>query len=200
MNSSLTLALRLAVMLVFLVSMPVLAIPQVNAWADRVIFGASKPVPSQANLAVTKSPPRNEVPVLAIARHAPGEATSTPGSGRSDALVARNDQFKAIENPEPSNSIQRLTPTVDALDHERFHSIQLRLQKLGVDYLVLEQQASGESPEFRFHCRIPVPGSAAYSRPFEARDASPLRAMQVVLAEVETWCASHSSTTSSKLR
>lgn len=70
----------------------------------------------------------------------------------------------------------------------RFYYIKQRLKTLGTNYMVLEK-VPDQDGAFRFHCRMPIPGSRVYSRPFEAVDSSRRQAMERVLAEVETWQA-----------
>ena len=43
MQSTFTLAIRLVVLVMFVVAMPVLSIPRVNRWADSLIFGGFAP-------------------------------------------------------------------------------------------------------------------------------------------------------------
>ncbi len=88
--------------------------------------------------------------------------------------------------------VRRLPPTNITIENDRFTSIQARLQDLGVDYFVLERAdavTDHSEPLFRFHCRIRVPGSRIYLRPFEAQNRDPLQAMELVLRDVEQWTA-----------
>jgi hypothetical protein len=73
-------------------------------------------------------------------------------------------------------------------DGERFEAISRQLAGLGAQYLRLDALDS-EGRQFRFHCRMPLGGSDAYSRPFEATAANPVAAMEEVLAAVEAWQA-----------
>jgi hypothetical protein len=64
--------------------------------------------------------------------------------------------------------------------------IQDRLQKLGATYYVLESWGNDQQL-YRFCCKMAVTDSPDYVELFEATHADPLRAMQQVLRDVETW-------------
>jgi hypothetical protein len=105
----------------------------------------------------------------------------------ADVLPEEPQESEVVEAP--TKPFTRLPPTDSDLDQARFQAAQQRLQELGADYFVLEKVPHGSS--YRFHCRIALPGSAVYARPFEVHDADPLQAMERTLADVENWCASH---------
>jgi hypothetical protein len=67
-----------------------------------------------------------------------------------------------------------------------YHQIQERLQKLGATYYVLESWGNDQQL-YRFCCKMAVAGHADYVHCFEATHSDPLRAMQQVLREVESW-------------
>lgn len=64
--------------------------------------------------------------------------------------------------------------------------IQLRLRELGATYYLLETWGNGEEL-YRFSCKMAIEGNTGFVRHFEAVDADPLRAMLLVLRQVETW-------------
>jgi hypothetical protein len=68
---------------------------------------------------------------------------------------------------------------------ERFTWMESRLRDLGATYYLLE--AWGGEGVFRFHCKMAIAGNAQLNRHFEATDPDPLRAMERVLTQVETW-------------
>lgn len=186
--------IRLLLLLAFIASMPILSIPRVNQWVDEHLFAV--PV-----LDADRMAPKKSIQEVEITTELPEEPKARRGAEQFSARPASRDltlqfaaQNAAIEEQPPAPSESEVE--VDPASFERF---QKRFQQLGVEYLVLEKLA-GDSSKYRFHCRMAVPGSSAYARPFEAHDADPHRAMQHVLTEVERWCASHSTTTSSKLR
>ena len=70
----------------------------------------------------------------------------------------------------------------------RFRAVEERLRALGAVHYLLE--AWGNATEYyRFRCRMPVAGSTAAVRHFEATDSDGLAAMSKVLEEIEAWKA-----------
>jgi hypothetical protein len=67
-----------------------------------------------------------------------------------------------------------------------YGEIQARLKKLGATYYVLESWGNDQQL-YRFFCKMAVSGDADYVHCFEATHRDPLRAMQEVLQEVESW-------------
>ena len=67
-----------------------------------------------------------------------------------------------------------------------FVSIQNSLRQQGATYYLLET-VGGQQPNYRFYCKMSIGGNPNYTRPFEASDADPLRAMSLVLQQVEAW-------------
>lgn len=61
---------------------------------------------------------------------------------------------------------------------------QQRLRELGATYYVLETWGPGGG-QYRFHCKMAIGGNPDQTRHFEATDANPARAMQMVLQQVE---------------
>lgn len=199
MKMPFTLTIRLAVTLAFVVSMPVLAIPQVNEHFDRFVFGKRVPAVVAKGFRDLTLGDAGELSMAVESvndwNHAAGQRSSLVSAAKTAGDTA-TDREKAIVRSAPARS---LTPAEEGISNEEFNQLQSRLQRLGVEYFVLEKFPEKELV-YRFHCLVAVPGSAAYSRPFEAHDSKPLRAMQRVLSDVESWCASHSTTTSTKIR
>lgn len=192
------LRLRLLVLAGFVFAMPVFAVPAVNQWVDTQLFGAgparaamtsnasAAPASVVEPAAKPTTPPSS--PPLSISQAAP-----LPKPKLRLAVAARHSPS---DEPPPAMRMQsplrRLPPDDIAMDANAYSSIQIRLQNLGATYFMLERSAT-ERDQFRFHCRMALPGSGAYERPFEASDRDPLLAMQRVLTEVETWAASRAS-------
>ena len=173
---------RMILMLVFLAAMPVLALPVVNAWIDNRLFGL-------ASDAITTAPPDSK---LAADSHQHRETLPGPLRKPVDHAAPSSPLTpdEKIGEPALAKAFSRLPPTEPQVDSVRYAAVQQRLQELGVDYFVLEKSLDA-APSYRFHCRIAVPGSHVYARPFEVQDADPLQAMERALADVESWCASH---------
>jgi hypothetical protein len=78
-------------------------------------------------------------------------------------------------------------PTVgDAATTDPFTWMQRRLRELGAIYYKLEN-GGPKGEMFRFQCQMAVPGSPNGVQPFEAIEGDPLKAMQRVVQQVETW-------------
>ena len=184
-NSSLSVTLRVFALLAFLAAMPVLALPTVNAWLDNRLFGVT-------NESDATAPRTATVALVAREQHEslPGPLRKPADDSSPPSPRARGDKGESDNEPTLAKTFSRLPPTEPHVESVRFQSVQQRLQELGVDYFVLEKSA-GDAPSYRFHCRIAVPGSTVYARPFEIHNADPLRAMERALADVESWCASH---------
>ncbi|MFM2093599.1 MAG: hypothetical protein RIS70_723 [Planctomycetota bacterium] len=117
---------------------------------------------------------------------------------RSPAGENASVGLDTARNPaQPSGvpGIRRLPPDDVAVDREQYTAIQARLQELGVDYYVLEQLHDNDR-QYRFHCRMSIPGTVVYLRPFEATSEDPIVAMEQVLMEVEEWSARRETKTS----
>jgi hypothetical protein len=86
-------------------------------------------------------------------------------------------------------------PAVKAVDYglddefrQRLSAAQRRLEELGARYVLFEpvEAIDGDTPRFRFHCLMPLPGSV-FSRPFDSVDADPAQAIERVLLDVIQW-------------
>jgi len=69
---------------------------------------------------------------------------------------------------------------------DRFKQLERRLRDLGVTYYLLETWGTG-AVQYRFHCKVSVAGNPNHTRPFDATDDDPIRAMQQVVDQVEKW-------------
>lgn len=86
--------------------------------------------------------------------------------------------------PPPARMERSKQPEVAA--SSEFRRVGDRLQQLGATYYLLESWGSGE-PLYRFSCRVAVVQSADYTHCFEATNPDPLKAMLLVLQQVEDW-------------
>ncbi|MBI2823368.1 MAG: hypothetical protein HYX69_01610 [Planctomycetia bacterium] len=69
---------------------------------------------------------------------------------------------------------------------DSFPQIERRLRELGATYYLLETWGN-TGQLYRFHCKMAIAGNPSYTRPFEATEGEPLRAMARVLDQVEQW-------------
>jgi len=69
---------------------------------------------------------------------------------------------------------------------DQFKYVQDRLRQLGATYYVLET-CGDEKRDFRFYCRMSLGGNPRVTKPFWCFDRDPLKAMTLVLKQVEDW-------------
>jgi hypothetical protein len=108
-----------------------------------------------------------------------------------DAWLLGDVKSAATLPPEPEEvgvAHSQAMPAVETSAGGRFDAVSRRLQELGAESIRLEA-ADVRGEQYRFACRVPLPESAVYSRPFEALAGDPAAAMEQVLAEVEAWLA-----------
>ncbi len=88
---------------------------------------------------------------------------------------------------DPSIGQRNSPPNWNADTHSAtIQELQKQLRRRGVTYSLLETLGT-ETIQYRFHCRVAVAGNARYTRQFEANNADPLAAMQLVLGQIESW-------------
>jgi hypothetical protein len=123
--------------------------------------------------------------ILNLASAAPATAASaseappfTPGN-----LSAQSRPTPVVAPPLP------LAPAATAkaaVAPTNCREIQDRLERLGATHYVLESWGNDQQL-YRFCCTMAVAGNADYVHCFEATHSDPLRAMQQVLQQIETW-------------
>ncbi len=156
---------------------------QPDAGAVAIHPATIPPSPALASPAPTTEPARTPLPQEPpnMAATWPGETAQRPGSG----VVPARFETTADPNGQPA----RLSPAPSQpAETDRFTQIQNRLRQLGATYFLLESMG-GPQPTYRFHCRMAVGGNPSITRPFEATEAEPLRAMSQVLQQVEAWAS-----------
>jgi hypothetical protein len=163
---SLLLWTRLAVIAAFLVLMPVLAMPAVSRSVDYLLYEQNPSERADSELT--------------------GETVVT--AEHRDSLVAAAAPVVELGGSTSGGPLLEWKLAALSVESVRIEEIQQRLKQLGASYLLLEQLDEGEKP-FHFRCVMPVPGSGVYGRPFDATEKKALAAMELVLAEVEQWCA-----------
>lgn len=179
--------IRLTLTLLFVASMPILALtPQIT------LPGRIRPDSKLAG-----SAPKNNQQLgadgqeLGAISEELAAIDSVEQIQKTTATSVDGNDFESSKTARAEHAFRRLPPPDVSIQSARFDQIQERLQSLGVDYFVLERtdDVAAQHAAFRFHCRFQVPGSPIYLRPFEAHDADPLHAMERVLQEVEQWTA-----------
>jgi hypothetical protein len=172
-------------MLACSVAIPVLAIWGAS-WSEVVKKFQNFHCPAILNLA-SASPstpaPTGDAPPLAAGK-LPLDSSSTPIV--APALPAGLARTNGGKGDSPVFAETKTGTVPAAAVPSDYHQIQERLQKLGATYYVLESWGNDQQL-YRFFCKMAVTGNANYVHCFEATHADPLRAMQQVLQQVETW-------------
>ena len=143
-------------------------------------------------------------PTLAIPAAAPIVQGSTPDSRQQEVPAVVPVGYVAPVQPQASPTVSGVgvnpaaPPAMRPLDADvqpvaektvdPFVSIQNSLRQQGATYYLLEAWG-GQQPSYRFYCKMSIGGNPNYTHPFEAVDADPLRAMSLVLQQVEAWRA-----------
>jgi hypothetical protein len=159
MGSSVLLALRTGIVLLFLIVMPLLALPPFARRVDMWWQQAWEVVPQQFGLTVQNDDdpePANQA------------SLSTAHQSSASGLIGESQET------EPSVS-----------EKDRVAAIHDQLIRLGAAQTRLESNPDGE-PAFRFVCEFPVEDSV-YTRAFQQAHDDPLVAMEGVLDKVKSW-------------
>lgn len=196
-----SLTLRSLFLIVFIIAVPVLALPQVTKFIDEALYGKSNatipPVDSLPGAAL--DPPQQVIEPQIAERGSPAsyDAPVSPAANAGlrsayeglDSLATAPPPLAPLPNfspvsPTPSGVPAQPTVEIRETTISQVQQIRQRLEELGAKYILLET-ADG-SGQFRFHCQMLLENSA-YTRDFEATATDPLAAAQAVLRDVETW-------------
>lgn len=187
-------SLRSIVLIMFLIGLPILAVPWVSKQFDRGLYGAGqKTVP---DLVVHSPPQRTQVAALqedvSPARFDQSlierEPTRPQDSRGLDVAVSAPPLLAA---PPPFSggfpaAANGLDVAVANLEPQAFvQQVRQKLEELGAQYVVLEELDAGQ--RYRFAAQMQVSPRLPQVRPFEAVAADPVAAARTVLAEVESW-------------
>lgn len=167
-----TSTVRLLVLSLFVLGMPILALPRVLGYVTGVDRqdGPAGSTSIGPRLELTAStPPRPIRPAEPPAR-SPGPTRPAPDS---------EDPY-AAPSPTPGNPF----PTASA--RRRADAVQQRLQALGARAFRLVH-LPGQQPAYRAECEVELPETPALGKPFEAGGERPLEALERMLAAVERW-------------
>jgi hypothetical protein len=92
---------------------------------------------------------------------------------------------RRLPPPPPGAGPIAAAPTSAPADwKERVSAVRLQLERWGADYLLLE---SIGADNYRFHCRMAVPGGGQQTQAFEAMASDPAVAAEQVLDDVAAW-------------
>ena len=211
MQSPVTTAFRVVVMLSCLIAIPAVAICGKSlpgtlrgliewGWHSRAVSvsegavdeSSASPsphkldeVPSPASLAADSGDPATGV----LAPELPPPTPRSTAIPRDTAGLMTSHEVPA-RLPEVGYRVP-LAPTGERPEpSDQLTRVRQRLLQLGATYCRLETWGSRQQL-FRFYCRVAIADSPRYTRYFEATDVQPLVAMDEVLAEVEAWRLGH---------
>ncbi|NLF06372.1 MAG: hypothetical protein GX594_00095 [Pirellulaceae bacterium] len=180
MQSSITTAFRALTMLVCLVGITAAA-THGSSWSAVVEKFKNLELPSVLHLASASQTAESDKPdrLATIA--------SPPPFGMAETPVNRSVQDEPIASQTPQESpISAGQGVAQPPEPNGYQEVQNRLQLLGATYYLLESWGNNQEL-YRFQCQVAVDGNGSYTRYFEATDSDPLRAMLLVLREVEDW-------------
>jgi hypothetical protein len=172
---------------------PGVAPPGFAVPSDRFAAPAGSPAAQGAT-------PRYDRNVVPAGYNAPAEPSFSPAATDPFAvpkgMVNSNPTYNAppssgtytpVERPAvPAPAPVRPSEPVASGPGDSLPRIQQRLHELGATYSLLESWGA-QGQLYRFYCKVAVGGNANYTRYFEATDADPVRAMNIVLEQVEAW-------------
>lgn len=151
--------------------------PTIVPHHPRAVVDRQEPEPAAESESRESAAPTRSVEPFPPAERQPPRYDTEPTDPRGSAAV------------DPELPLTNDTGLAEASDRTApdFVQIQQRLQELGATYYRLETW--GKRQLFRFHCRMSIRADSPYTRHFEATDTDPLKAMQRVLDQIETWRA-----------
>lgn len=168
-------AIRMSVVLAFLLGMPILALPRVQ----ELLLGAQSADTRAATAAGSESDPRTAVDVG-------GQASSAAGSDNLLAATdAPPDSSPTLLLVEPAQPSAPVAPRAETGASE-IEQLRQRFEQLGATYLALER-VGVDGARFRFTCNLPLRAGSPYQQRFQGVSADPATAMRRVLADVERW-------------
>lgn len=191
-------AMRMAVVLGFLLCMPILAIPAVldtvdGLWTSAHTLAAGAIQSGLSNLAdeTEVAASRQTVAMIDLSQKGTSVVADQQDTRIRALAEGRLDVASGRQRSEPERV--KLLPPVQA--GQRMDEICRDLQRLGATRLHLERIGSHEQ-SYHFQCVMPVPDTGIYELPFSATDPDPVRAMERVLAKIEGWATAADRMTS----
>ena len=152
-------AVRLAVVLAFLIGMPMLAVPRVQEALGEVFAPDEEPL---------------EEPI---------DDSSQIDLRPADELdqIVRQEPIESLAELEVVGG----DLSTDVAPASEIEQCKQRLIDLGATYMVLER-VGVDGSRYRFTCQLPVAAGSPYRRKLYAIDADPVQAMAKVQREIET--------------
>ena len=190
-----TFTLRAAFIIGFLIVLPVMAMPSVASFLDRLLYGNA-----ESSLPPAKEPgsvrePRVKTPADASqAAHEVPIVDEPDPSGIAARIHAAPPPLQRVPDFLPRD--EKLGPSgpsaepadvgpLDQATAKKIDAVRGRLEELGADYVRLEMSEDGRS--FHCLCDMLLENSGGKTQPFEATRDDPVAAAEAVLANVEAW-------------
>ncbi len=177
----------------FLIVLPVMAMPSVAGYLDRLLYGnAESSVPPMTEPVSTPAPkvqPQADVSRATLELPLSDESAPFGNSERFQSppppQLQRAPAF--LSHAKSIDAIQ-LTPDVSPLDEataRKIDAVRSRLEELGAEYVRLEMSENGST--FHCHCEMLLEDDTGQTQPFEAIRSDPVAAAEAMLANVEAW-------------
>ncbi len=156
-----SIAIRMVVVLVFLLGMPLVAVPQISECLRAMLVRT--PFEQTAHLKQPASP-------------------SDPlADGLDQAELATTVTMLASDRSPPPLARRNSVPLAETIE-----TLKAQFVEAGVSYMVLEQIGS-DSEKYRFQFELPVAAGSAYMKRFQVVDDAPDEAMRLALSELQQW-------------
>ncbi|MGI8982453.1 MAG: hypothetical protein ACR2FY_24740 [Pirellulaceae bacterium] len=190
--------LRAGFIIGFLIVLPLMAMPSVAGFLDRLLYGppessVSPVTKTDADFAPRKQPEKSKADASPAVYEAPlPEELNTSGNAgnfqppppplqRAPDFLSRTDRPAPIHD---SNDQAEVGP-LDQATAQKIDSVRSRLEELGAEYVRLEMSEDGRT--FHCLCDMQLGGETKETQPFEATRHDPVAAAEAVLANVEAW-------------
>jgi hypothetical protein len=177
-------------------------------------FNASSTVSSPQPGVSTQAFPRSSAPTSAVVpanyetpiANSPGQSTSFPQNNgpenrdrtapsefarsglenRFSTQSERTQGGRATEGANSASSVPQLPASGHSDPDATIKAIHTRLKQLGATYYLLEP-CGDRMESFRCFCKVAVGGNPHFTRNFQQIDADPVKAMTMVLQQIEDW-------------
>jgi hypothetical protein len=191
-----TFTLRAAFIVGFLIVLPVMAMPTVASFLDRLLYGNSESSLPPARQSDSEPVPRAKTPPDASqATHEVPIVDEPDPSGIATRIHAAPppplqrvpDFLPRAETPGqngPAAKSADVSP-LDLATAAKIDAVRGRLEELGAQYVRLEMSEDGRT--FHCLCDMLLENGGGKTQPFEATRSDPVAAAQAVLANVEAW-------------
>ena len=161
-----SIAIRMSIVLAFLLGMPLVAVPQISARLKELLGSAGRELrPSELATNLQASASRLDQAA---------EASVTAQRGTTVTMLASDRPPTPSLQPNPAE----VASAIEAL--------KAQFVEAGVSYMVLERVGT-DSTQYRFRFDMPVAAGSAYRKRFQVVQDAPDEAMRQALAELRRW-------------